>query len=133
MATPTVMTSYSSLSRISIISAAVITCGSFGKCLRFPVTKKESFRKPTFNSLYDPFGSPYRGQKPSLPLRKAPPLISVFFNGLYTPFGSPVSGGQKPQGRRGKPLLLVARNRYALRLAGHQSPRHILRDGTALL
>lgn len=33
---------YSSLSRISIISAAVITCGSFGKCLRFPVTKKES-------------------------------------------------------------------------------------------
>ena len=31
------------------------------------------------------------------PLKKAPPLISVFFNGLYTPFGSPVSGGQKPQ------------------------------------
>ena len=30
------------------------------------------------------------------PLKKAPPLISVFFNGLYTPFGSPVSGGQKP-------------------------------------
>ena len=60
------------------------------------------FRKPT---------------RPSLPLRKAPPRISVF----------------SPQGRRGKPLLLVARNRYALRLAGHQSPRHILRDGTARL
>ena len=29
-----------------------------------------SFRKPTFNSLCDPFGSPYRGQKPSLPLKK---------------------------------------------------------------
>ena len=42
MKTPAVMTSYSSLSRISIISAAVITCGSFGKCLRLPVTKKES-------------------------------------------------------------------------------------------
>ena len=28
------------------------------------------FRKPTFNSLYDPFGSPRRGQKPSLPLKK---------------------------------------------------------------
>ena len=28
------------------------------------------FRKPTFNSLCDPFGSPYRGQKPSLPLKK---------------------------------------------------------------
>ena len=72
-----------------------------------------------------------KSPRPSLPLKRAPPLISVFFNGLYTPFGSPVSGGQKPQGRRGKPLLLVARNRYALRLAGHQSPRHILRDGTA--
>ena len=46
--------------------------------------------KTSFNSLYDPFGSPCRGQKPSLPLKKAPPLISVFFNGLYTPFGSPV-------------------------------------------
>ena len=28
------------------------------------------FRKPTFNSLCNPFGSPYRGQKPSLPLKK---------------------------------------------------------------
>ena len=40
-----------------------------------------------------------KSSRPSLPLRKAPPLISVFFNGLYTPFGSPVCGGQKPQGR----------------------------------
>ena len=29
--------------------------------------------------------------------------------------------------------LLGARNRYALRLAGHQSPRQVLRDGTAKL
>ena len=58
-----------------------------------------------------------KSPRPSLPLKRAPPLISVF----------------SPQGRRGKPLLLVARNRYALRLAGHQSPRHILRDGTARL
>ena len=130
-----------------------ITCGSFGKCLRFPVTKKESSEslrlrldkisctrqfesKLSLRSFAKSLakGSFFRKPtRPSLPLRKAPPLISVFFNGLYTPFGSPVSGGQKPQGRRGKPLLLVARNRYALRLAGHQSPRHILRDGTALL
>ena len=55
-------------------------------------TIKEVFRKPT---------------RPSLSLRKAPPLFSVFFNGLYTPFGSPVSGGQKPQGRRGKPPLVL--------------------------
>ena len=36
-------------------------------------------------------------------------------------------------GAREKTALLGARNRYALRLAGHQSPRQILRDGTALL
>ena len=39
------------------------------------------------------------------PLKKAPPLISVF----------------SPQGRRGKPPS-GARNRYALRLADHQRP-----------
>ena len=99
-----------------------ITCGSFGKCLRFPVTKKESFRKPTFNSLYDPFGSPYRGQKPSLPLRKAPPLISVFFNGLYTPFGSPVSGGQKPQARRGNRTLLACSVPLRSKVGGASEP-----------
>ena len=56
-----------------------------------------------------------KSPRPSLPLKRAPPLNSVF----------------SPQGRRGKPLLLVARNRYALRMAGHQSPRHVVRDGTA--
>ena len=62
------------------------------------------FRKPTFNGLYTPFGSPVSGgQKPSLPLRKAPPLISVF----------------SPQGRRGKPPS-GAQNRFVLRLADHQ-------------
>ena len=34
-------------------------------------------------------------------------------------------------GAREKTALLGARNRYALRLAGHQSPRQIVRDGTA--
>ena len=29
-----------------------------------PFSQKEFFRKPTFNSLFDPFGSPSRGQKP---------------------------------------------------------------------
>ena len=29
-----------------------------------PFSQKELFRKPTFNSLFDPFGSPSRGQKP---------------------------------------------------------------------
>ena len=44
-----------------------------------------------------------KSSRPSLPLKKAPPLISVF----------------SPQGRRGKPPS-GARNRYALRLADHQ-------------
>ena len=47
----------------------------------------------------------------SLPLKKTPPLFSVFFNSLYAPFGSPGSGGQKPQGKRGNrssPSLLTA-------------------------
>ena len=71
-----------------------------------------------------------KSSRPSLPLKKAPPLISVFFNGLYTPFGSPVCGGQKPEGRRGKPPS-GARNRYAIRLADHSGLRHVVRDGTA--
>ena len=41
-----------------------------------------------------------KSPRPSLPLKKAPPLISVFFNSLYDPFGSPCRG-QKPQGKRG--------------------------------
>ena len=41
--------------------------------------------------------------------------------------------GLLPSGKKRETALLGAQNRYALRLAGHQSPRHILRDGTALL
>ena len=35
--------------------------------------------------------------------------------------------------RKDVTALLGARNRYAIRLAGHQSPRQVLRDGTARL
>ena len=70
--------------------------------------------KSSFNSLYDPFGSPCRGQKPSLPLKKAPPLISVF----------------SPQGRRGKPPYSVLEPlRY--KVGGPKRSRQIMRDGTA--
>ena len=34
------------------------------------LNKRRIFRKPTFNGLYTPFGSPVSGQKPSLPLKK---------------------------------------------------------------
>ena len=63
-----------------------------------PFSQKEFFRKPTLKGLYTPFGSPIcGGQKPSLPLRKTPPLTPALFNGLYTPFGSPCRR-QKPSG-----------------------------------
>ena len=78
------------------------------------------------------------------------------FNGLYTPFGSPVSGGQKPQGtgdvtappRRSEPLRskVGGPSKVFAIFCGmgppgccggdlmlHQSPRHVVRDGTALL
>ena len=41
------------------------------RCIR---TDNVLFRKPTFNSLCDPFGSPYRGQKPSLPFFENHPV-----------------------------------------------------------
>ena len=58
-----------------------------------------------------------KSPRPSLPLKRAPPLTPTL----------------SPSGEREETALLGARNRYALRLAGHQSPRHILRDGTARL
>ena len=39
--------------------------------------------------------------------------------------------GTETSGEKKETALLGARNRYALRLAGHQSPRQIVRDGTA--
>ena len=53
----------SSLNKISCTRQfeSKLSLRSFAKSL----DKRRIFRKPTFNSLYDPFGSPYRGQKPS--------------------------------------------------------------------
>ena len=56
---------------------------------------------PSFLTIKE--GAFLKSSRPSLPLKKAPPLISVF----------------SPQGRRGKPPS-GAQNRYALRLADHQ-------------
>ena len=70
--------------------------------------------KSSFNSLYDPFGSPCRGQKPSLPLKKAPPLT--------TPSLLRSKGENRPT---------RCSNRYAIRLADHQRSRQVMRDGTA--
>ena len=56
-----------------------------------------------------------KSPRPSLPLKRAPPLTPTL----------------SPSGEREETALLGARNRFALRLAGHQSPRQIVRDGTA--
>ena len=63
--------------------------------------KRSFFRKPTFNSLYTPFGSPVSGgQKPSLPLRKAPPFSPSLSSIVFTPPSVPtVLGDRNPQGR----------------------------------
>ena len=45
--------------------------------------------------------------------------------------GSTSHLGLLPSGKKRETALLGARNRFALRLAGHQSPRHVMRDGTA--
>ena len=59
------------------------------------------FRKPTLNGLYTPFGSPVPGgQKPSLPLRKAPPFSPSLSSIVFTPPSvPPVLGDRNPQGR----------------------------------
>ena len=54
---------------------------------------------PLGNMLSHHKGIVLKSSRPSLPLKKAPPLTPALFNGLYTPFGSPVCGGQKPQER----------------------------------
>ena len=53
--------------------------------LCLPLAKRRFFRKSTFNGLYDPFGSPCRGQKPSLSLRKAPPFSPSLSSIVFTP------------------------------------------------
>jgi len=45
--------------------------------------------------------------------------------------GSTSHLGLLSSGEKKETALLGAQNRYALRLAGHQSPRQIVRDGTA--
>ena len=45
--------------------------------------------------------------------------------------GSTSHLGLLSSGEKKETALLGAQNRYAIRLAGHQSPRQIVRDGTA--
>ena len=47
------------------------------------------------------------------------------------PLRFPRSRGTETSGSGDVTALLGARNRYAIRLTGHQSPRQIVRDGTA--
>ena len=47
------------------------------------------------------------------------------------PLRFPRFRGTETSGEKKETALLGAQNRYAIRLAGHQSPRQIVRDGTA--
>ena len=60
---------------IPLVCYGVIGGYAAFESLRLFLGKEVVFRKPTLNGLYTPFGSPIcGGQKPSLPLRKAPPF-----------------------------------------------------------
>ena len=54
-----------------------------------------------------------------------------FFSALTIKEGSTSHPDPLSSGAREETALLGARNRYAIRLTGHQSPRQIVRDGTA--
>ena len=86
---------------------------------------------PLGNMLSHHKGIVLKSSRPSLPLKKAPPLTPALFNGLYTPFGSPSSGGQKPSGTRGcnRPPVLGTATLYGWRTI--KGLRHVLRAGTA--
>ena len=68
-----------------------------------------------------------------LPLRlscKESSTSNQAFSIVFTTPSVPLVGDRNLR-RKDVTALLGARNRYAIRLAGHQSPRQVLRDGTA--
>ena len=70
-----------------------------------------------------------------LPLRlscKESSTSNQAFSIVFTTPSVPLVGDRNLR-RKDVTALLGARNRYAIRLAGHQSPRQVVRDGTALL
>ena len=91
------------------------------------------FRKSSLNGLYTPFGSPVcGGLKPSLPLKKSsfriPPspfsqkegFLKSSRPSLPLKKAPPLTPALSPQEAREETALLGARDRYALRLADHQ-------------
>ena len=56
------------------------------------------------------------------PLKKAPPFSPSLSSIVFTTPSVPLIGDRNPQGREDVTALIGAQNRYALRLAGHQSP-----------
>ena len=67
---------------------------------------------------------------PSVSLSKGSSTSNQAFSIVFTTPSVPLVGDRNLR-RKDVTALLGARNRYAIRLAGHQSPRHVLRDGTA--
>ncbi len=58
----------------------------------FLTVKERYLRKPTFNSLCDPFGSPYRGQKPFSERKDVTALLDT----VYAPSVPPLREGPYP-------------------------------------
>ena len=65
-------------------------------------------------------------------LAKGSSTSNQAFSIVFTTPSVPLIGDRNLR-RKDVTALLGARNRYAIRLAGHQSPRQVLRDGTARL
>ena len=69
---------------------------------------------------------------PSVSLSKGSSTSNQAFSIVFTTPSVPLVGDRNLR-RKDVTALLGARNRYAIRLAGHQSPRQVVRDGTARL
>ena len=91
--------------------------------LRLPLAKKEFFSKITPSLFFDK-ASCTRQFESELSLHSLASLFPLKEGSTSHP--DPLSSGA-----REKTALLGARNRYVLRLVGHQSPRHLVRAGTA--
>ena len=86
----------------------------------FPLREGPPLISVFFNSLYDPFGSPCRGQKPQGKRGNRP------FNSLYDPFGSPCRGQKRRSepfhSMVGGPSEVYASSRAAVFCAGMNPP-----------
>ena len=115
---------------------SIALCLSLLESLRLPLAKGSStfLTKPLFNGLYTPFGSPVSGGQKPQGREDVTALQCCICPTCPSPAGGSLTHSQAlalSKRTRDVTALLGARNRFALRLADHQSPRHVVRAGTA--